>query len=73
MNGNIHSIVMSSSGTRIYFEYLHVCRLRLFAQLDIEKADGSRQVIVSDDSWEASLGPILEADFLMGETYDARR
>lgn len=46
----------------------------LMAQLEIEYADGSREVIPTDDSWRAtSNGPVREADLLMGETYDARR
>jgi alpha-L-rhamnosidase len=46
---------------------------RLFVQLEIEYADGSMQTVVTDNSWKAIYGPHLEADFLMGETYDARR
>ncbi|MDH4239767.1 MAG: glycoside hydrolase family 78 protein [Phycisphaerae bacterium] len=46
---------------------------RLFAQLEVEYADGSMQTVVTDKSWKASYGPHLEADFLMGEIYDARR
>ena len=43
-------------------------------QLEIEYDDGSRDVIVTDRSWKVSgEGPIREADFLMGEFYDARR
>lgn len=48
-------------------------RLRLLAQLEVEGEDGNLHVIGSNASWTASLGPIIEADFLMGETYDARR
>jgi len=44
----------------------------LLAQLDIEYEDGSKESIHTDESWKASTGPILEADILMGETYDAR-
>ena len=46
---------------------------RLFIQLEVEYTDGSRQTVVTDKSWKASYGPHLEADFLMGEIYDARR
>ena len=45
---------------------------RFAAQLHIEYADGSSKVITTDRSWKATTGPILEGDFLMGETYDAR-
>lgn len=46
---------------------------RFAAQLYIEYTDGSTETVVTDRTWTASTGPILEGDFLMGETYDARR
>ncbi|MEN6333420.1 MAG: family 78 glycoside hydrolase catalytic domain, partial [Phycisphaerales bacterium] len=46
---------------------------RFAAQLQIEYADGSTETIVTDKTWVAATGPILEGDFLMGETYDARK
>jgi alpha-L-rhamnosidase len=43
-------------------------------QLEIDYTDGSREVVATDRSWKVSGdGPIREADFLMGESYDARR
>lgn len=45
---------------------------RLVAQLEIEYADGSVSSVRSDSTWKATTGPHLEADLLMGETYDAR-
>jgi alpha-L-rhamnosidase len=47
--------------------------VRLAVQLHVEYADGSRQMVVSDANWKVSTGPTLDADFLMGQTYDARR
>lgn len=47
--------------------------LRLLCQLNIEYEDGTTDVIASGPDWKASTGPILQADFLMGETYDARK
>ncbi|MFH1999057.1 MAG: glycoside hydrolase family 78 protein, partial [Planctomycetota bacterium] len=47
--------------------------LRFSSQLHVEFTDGTEAVIATGPSWRASLGPIVEADFLMGETYDARR
>jgi hypothetical protein len=41
--------------------------------LEISYADGAVEVIQTDSSWKGSEGPIVEADLLMGETYDARR
>ncbi len=45
---------------------------RFRAQLQLDYADGTTQTIATDSTWRAALGPICEADFLMGETYDAR-
>ena len=46
----------------------------LLAQLDIEYADGSHEIIGTDATWQTSGdGPMREADFLMGESYEARR
>ncbi len=41
-------------------------------QVDIEYADGTREVIATDRTWKAHQSPAIEADILMGETYDAR-
>ena len=46
---------------------------RFLGQLRIEYADGSIEVIATGPNWKAATGPIREADFLMGESYDARR
>jgi alpha-L-rhamnosidase len=48
-------------------------KLRLRAQLMIEYADGSRETFGTSSAWKAQTGPLVEADFLMGETYDARK
>jgi alpha-L-rhamnosidase len=45
----------------------------LMAQLEIELVDGQRITVNTDDSWTCNTGPILFSDFMMGETYDARR
>ncbi len=41
-------------------------------QLEIEHDDGSVTRIVTDGAWKTASGPIVSADFQMGETYDAR-
>jgi alpha-L-rhamnosidase len=46
---------------------------RLWAQLEIEHADGSVRRVVTDGSWKTAWGPYLEGEFLHGETYDARK
>ncbi len=47
-------------------------RPRLLAQLEVELEDGSIEHIVSDDQFKYAFGPIVEADLIMGESYDAR-
>ncbi len=46
----------------------------LLAQLEIEFTDGSHETVITDKSWKVTdAGPVREADFLMGESYDARK
>ncbi|MCP4313405.1 MAG: family 78 glycoside hydrolase catalytic domain, partial [Bacteroidetes bacterium] len=45
----------------------------LMAQLELEYEDGSKEILVTDKSWKASSGPLLESDLLQGERYDARK
>ena len=46
----------------------------LLAQLEIEYEDGSRETIITDQSWQVSGdGPFREADLIMGESFDATR
>jgi alpha-L-rhamnosidase len=47
-------------------------RPKLLAQLEITLTDGSTKTIKTDDTWETAVGPLLEADLVMGEAYDAR-
>lgn len=48
-------------------------KTRLLAQLQIEYRDGTKEVIGTDETWKATIGPILEDDLLMGSVYDARK
>lgn len=43
------------------------------ARLEVTFEDGTTQVINTDETWTTTPGPVLEADLLMGETYDFRR
>jgi alpha-L-rhamnosidase len=45
---------------------------RLRAQLQIDYADGSQDIIASGPDWKAATGATTSADFQMGESYDAR-
>jgi alpha-L-rhamnosidase len=46
---------------------------RLLAQLVVTFEDDSTALIASDSTWKTAFGPLLEADLIMGESYDARR
>lgn len=46
--------------------------LGLYAQLEIDYADGSRQTVVTGQGWRSAAAPILSADLYDGETFDAR-
>ncbi|MEX0775254.1 MAG: family 78 glycoside hydrolase catalytic domain [Phycisphaeraceae bacterium] len=54
-------------------EKLYGAEPSLLLQMHVTDAQGKRQVIISDSTWRCTTGPILEADFLMGETYDCRQ
>ncbi len=45
----------------------------LLGQLELELTNGKRVIVASDASWHCNTGPLLSADFMMGEVYDARR
>lgn len=45
----------------------------LLAQLEITYTDGSTDEVDTDASWKEHSGPIMSADNMMGESYDARR
>jgi alpha-L-rhamnosidase len=44
----------------------------LLVQINVELEDGTRTSVVSDASWKAANGPILEDSVYNGEIYDAR-
>lgn len=44
----------------------------LLLQMLIRYKDGREQLLLSDESWKASDGPILYSEIYHGETYDAR-
>ncbi len=48
-------------------------RPRFNAQINLEYADGTREIIASDNNWKAAYGPITEQDLLDGEFYDATK
>ncbi len=46
--------------------------IALLFQLDISYSDGSKETVVSDNSWKSSTGAIRSAEIYNGETVDAR-
>ncbi len=66
--------LLTGIGTERIGRYTYGKTPSIMAQLEIEYADGTRDVVATDPSWKVTTkGPIQEADFLMGEYYDARR
>jgi len=47
-------------------------RTALVFQLHIRYTDGREQLVISDESWKASDGPVQYSELYHGETYDAR-
>ncbi|MCB8965956.1 MAG: family 78 glycoside hydrolase catalytic domain [Ardenticatenaceae bacterium] len=45
---------------------------RFRSQIHIEYEDGTTEIIGTHANWKVAVGPIKEADMLMGEVYDAR-
>lgn len=44
----------------------------LKAMIEVEYTNGRKQIIGTDKTWKTSHGPLVQADILNGETYDAR-
>lgn len=44
----------------------------LLLQLEVTYADGSREIVGTDDQWVGKTGPIVYDDLLSGESFDAR-
>jgi len=48
-------------------------RTALLLQMLIRYTDGREEIIISDNTWKTSDGPILYSELYHGETYDARK
>jgi alpha-L-rhamnosidase len=73
-SGYIGFGLLTGIGTEKIGRYTYGKTPALMAQLEIEYADGSRDTVITDKSWKVTGdGPIREADFLMGELYDASK
>lgn len=47
-------------------------RLALWGQLELTYANGSVEIIGTDESFDVGIGPVVKTDLQKGETYDAR-
>ncbi len=66
--------LLTGIGTEKIGRYTYGKTPAIMAQLEVEYADGSAQSVITDNTWKTTgAGPIQEADFLMGEFYDARK
>jgi len=45
----------------------------LLLQLEINYSDGTKETVITDESWKSSTGSILESEIYNGETIDARK
>ncbi len=45
---------------------------RLIFQLEVEYENGEKEVIISDENWKSTTGPLLHDGIFTGEIYDAR-
>jgi alpha-L-rhamnosidase len=46
--------------------------LALIAQIEVSYTDGTKEVILTDESWESNVSPIQMSEIYNGELYDAR-
>jgi alpha-L-rhamnosidase len=53
-------------------EHLNIGRPCFIAQLELTYIDGTRKIVISDESWKVRDGPILRNNIYLGEVYDAR-
>jgi alpha-L-rhamnosidase len=73
-SGYIGFGLLTGIGTEHIGRYTYGKTPALMVQLEIQYTDGTRETIITDQSWKVtSDGPIREGDFLMGEHYDARK
>ncbi len=45
----------------------------LIFQMDIEYSDGSKELVISDRSWQWANGPVISSNVYAGEVYDAQK
>lgn len=74
---NVIGVILGDGWYRSPITWQHIRnfygnKLGLLAQLEIIHNDGTKTLIISDNSWKSSTGPILSSEIYNGEIYDAR-
>ncbi len=72
-NGWYNPLPLPMWGHLMIGQHLTTGKPAAIMQLNIEFEDGTTQVITTDDSWQATGGPVLRNSVYLGELYDARR
>lgn len=73
---NAAGIVLGNGWYRVFMPnskaQFNSADLEVLAQLEIEFADGTRQLVKTDASWKSATGAIQKSEMYNGEIYDAR-
>lgn len=73
---NVFAVILGNGWyyqtTRMEYLPLYFDSPRFIAQIEMDYADNSKQIIVSDESWKNAGGPIIDNNLHHGEIYDAR-
>ncbi|MGM0532149.1 MAG: family 78 glycoside hydrolase catalytic domain, partial [Bacteroidota bacterium] len=72
-NGFYNPLPLRMWGRRNLRNDLTVGRPIFIASIQLEYKNGKKDVIITDDSWSFSYGPIMKNNAYLGEVYDARR
>ncbi len=72
-NGWFNPLPLRMWGGRNIRDALFTGKPSFICRLSADAADGSKTVIVSDETWKVHDGPIIRNNIYLGEVYDARR
>ncbi len=72
-NGWFNPLPLRLWGSINLRDHLTIGPPRVILQLAIDYADGTSQIVPTDESWKTGDGPILRNNVYLGEVYDARR
>jgi alpha-L-rhamnosidase len=72
-NGWFHPLSLDMWGRHKFGDSMTTGEPRAIVQLVVEFADGTKQTILTDQTWHTTGGPILRNSVYLGEVYDARK